>query len=347
MQVILSRGFAGSERAVAEACNAMCASHDVALVVRRDHRGREGASVLDHVDSSVRVFELPAHWRTRRRLEQTISAWRPDVVHTHLRRGTRYVAQIDAGPAHVGTLHISLNGPHYLCTDGLFCISEWQIGTVPSSYPGRVYLLPNSLVPQPRLEPERIRELRSELDATDDDYLIGAVGRLSPSKGFDVLIRAFESARLPRGRLVIVGDGAERGRLRRLAGERVSLVGFRRDVKDLYQAFDLFVSPSRIEPFGRVIIEALDGGVPVIATDAQGPRDIARRCPIEIVARDDVDALAGALARAAAQPRRRLNVDLSEFCVENIVGRMISAYREVIAAQEAVVLDGRQPAPIT
>jgi len=174
-----------------------------------------------------------------------------------------------------------------------------------------------------------------------------AVGRLAPSKGFDVLVRAFEAARLPRGRLVIVGEGGERRRLRRLAGERVSLVGFRRDVKDLYQAFDLFVSPSRIEPFGRVIIEALDGGVPVIATDAQGPRDIARRCPIEIVARDDVDALAGALARAAAQPRRRLNVDLSEFCVENIVGRMISAYREVIAAQEAVVLDGRQPAPIT
>jgi len=334
MQLILSRGFAGSERAVAEACNAMCASHDVALVVRRDHRGRGGASILDHVDPSVAVFELPAHWRTRRRLEQTISAWQPDVIHTHLRRGTRYVAQFRAGAVHFSTVHISLNGPHYLRTDGLMCISEWQVGTVPSDYPGRVYLLPNSLEPQPRLTPERIRELRSELGATDDDYLIGAVGRLSPGKGFDVLVRAFESARLPRGRLVIVGEGSERGRLRRLAGERVSLVGFRRDVKDLYQAFDLFVSPSRIEPYGRVIVEALDGGAPVIATDAHGPRDIARRCPIVIVPRDDVDALAGALARAAGQPRRRLDVDLSELRVEHIVGRMISVYREVIAAQE-------------
>jgi len=334
MQLILSRGFAGSERAVAEACNAMCSSHDVALVVRRDHRGREGASILDHVESSIPVFELPAYWRTRRRLEQTISAWQPDVVHTHLRRGTRYVAQIGAGPAHVGTLHIALNGPHYLRTGGLICISEWQVGTVPPGYPGRVYLLPNSLEPQPRLASERIRELRSELGAAEGDYLIGAVGRLAPSKGFDVLVRAFEAARLPRGRLVIVGEGGERRRLRRLAGERVSLVGFRRDVKDLYQAFDLFVSPSRIEPYGRVIVEALDGGAPVIATDAHGPRDIARRCPIVIVPRDDVDALAGALARAAGQPRRRLDVDLSEFRVEHIVGRMISAYREVIAAQE-------------
>ena len=347
MQLILSRGFAGSERAVAEACNAMCASHDVALVVRRDHRGREGASILDHVDPSVPVFELPAFWRTRRRLEQAISAWQPDVIHTHLRRGTRYVAQIGAGPAHVGTLHIALNGRHYLHTDGLICISEWQVGTVPPDYPGRLYLLPNSLQPQARLAPERIRQLRSELGATDDDYLVGAVGRLAPSKGFDVLIRAFESARVPRSRLVIVGDGSERSRLRRLAGERVSLAGFRHDVKDLYQAFDVFVSPSRVEPFGRVIVEALDGGTPVIATDALGPRDIARRCPIEIVPRDDVDALAAALAREAGRPRRRLDVDLSEFRADAIVGRMISAYREVIAAQGAVVLDGRQPAPIT
>ena len=51
----------------------------------------------------------------------------------------------------------------------------------------------------------------------------------------------------------------------RFAGERVTLTGFRRDVKDLYQAFDVFVCPSSYEPFGRVIIEALDGGTPVIA----------------------------------------------------------------------------------
>ena len=39
LQVILSRGFAGSERAAAEACNALAQHHDVALVIRSDHRG--------------------------------------------------------------------------------------------------------------------------------------------------------------------------------------------------------------------------------------------------------------------------------------------------------------------
>ena len=238
------------------------------------------------------------------------------MIHTHLRRGTRYVAQIGAGPVHFCTLHLSLNGPHYLRSDGLFCISEWQVGTVPSTYRGRLFLLPNSLVPQPRLDPERVRQLRAELGAGDDDFVIGGVGRLVRSKGFDILVRAFEAAALPAARLVIVGEGHQRRRLGRLAGRNVTLTGFRHDVKDLYQAFDLFVSPSRIEPFGRVIIEALDAGTPVVATDAQGPRDIARHLPIELVPTGRRCRTRGGVASRCSRPRQRIALDLSEFHVE-------------------------------
>jgi glycosyltransferase involved in cell wall biosynthesis len=161
------------------------------------------------------------------------------------------------------------------------------------------------------------------------------VGRLAWSKGFDVLVQAFEAAAIPNARLVIVGEGRERDRLQRLAGPKVVLAGFRQDAKDLYQAFDLFVSPSRTEPFGRVIVEALDAGTPVIATDALGPRDIAQRFPIELVPIGDVDALATAMRCAAERPRERLTLDLSEFHVEHIAERMLDAYREVLASRLA------------
>lgn len=333
MHVILSRGFAGSERAAAEACNALSKDHDVALVIRSDHRGPGGAGIRDVIEPGVEVFEVPARWRTRRRLEETIRLWRPDVVHTHLRRGTRYVSRIAPRAAHFCTLHLSINSPHYLQTDGLFCISEWQLATVPGDYRGRVLLVPNSLVPQPKLEPQRVRELRASLGAGEHDILVGGVGRLAPRKKFDLLIRAFEQAALPRARLVIAGEGSERRRLERMAGERVTLLGFRRDVKDLYQAFDVFVCPSSYEPFGRVLAEALDAGVPVIATDAEGPRDLARRYPIEIVPRNDARALAEALRRAASAGRRRITVDLAEFGLQLIAERMVQAYRQVLAAK--------------
>jgi glycosyltransferase involved in cell wall biosynthesis len=330
LQVILSRGLAGSERAAAETCNALSRNHDVALVIRDDHRGRSGASIRDILDPGVTVFEIPALWFTRRRLGETIRAWRPDVIHTHLRRGTRFVAQLAPGAVHVATLHLSLNGPHYLRTDGLFCISEWQLETVPPGYRGKVFLVPNTLVPHPRLAAERLREIRAQLGAGDEDFLVGAVGRLASRKGFDTLINAFEQAQLPNGRLVLVGEGSERGRLEKLAGQRVSLAGFRHDVKDLYQAFDLFVCPSSFEPFGRVIVEALDAGVSVIATDAEGPRDLARRYPIEIVPRSDVGQLAAALRRVHASGRTRLDIDLSEFGLDLIAERMLTAYRQLL-----------------
>ena len=332
MQVILSRGFAGSERAVAEACAALSRRHDVSLVVRSDHRDAAGASVVDALEPGIRVFEVPAHWGTRRRLAETVAAWRPDVIHTHLRRGTRYVARLRKDAVHVSTLHLHLNGRHYLRTDALFCISEWQLATVPGSYRGKTFLVPNSLVPHARLPDGRLRELRAGFGAGDHDYLIGGVGRLVARKGFDVLIRAFDAAGLPDARLLIVGDGSERRRLERMAGDRVVFAGFRRDVKDIYQAIDLFVCPSSYEPFGRVIAEALDGGAPVVATDCEGPRDLARKFPIDLVPRGDLTALSDALRRHAAAGRVRLDADLSEFSLERTAGRLEEAYRSVAAA---------------
>jgi glycosyltransferase involved in cell wall biosynthesis len=335
MNVILSRGFAGSERAAVEACAALSRRHDVALVVRADHRDRSGVSLLDELEPGIQVFEVPPRWRTQRRLAEIIEQWRPDIIHTHLRRGTRYVARIKRQARHVSTLHLHLNGPHYLRTDALFCISEWQLATVPSSYHGRVFLVPNSLVSHPRLPPQRIRQLRAELGVGDDDFLIGGVGRLVSRKGFDLLLRAFAQAKLPRARLVIVGDGSERGSLQRLAGEGVRFEGFRRDVKDLYQAFDLFICPSQYEPFGRVIAEALDSGVPVIACESQGPRDIARRYPIDLVPIDDTAEMAAALRRQYDAGRRRIESDLSEFSLEQTAARMEQAYWAELSAASA------------
>jgi len=332
LHVILSRGFAGSERAAAEACAALSGRHDVALVVRSDHRDRLGVSLLDQLEPGIQVFEVPPYWRTQSRLAQIVEQWRPDIIHTHLRRGTRYISRMRHAARHVSTLHLHLNGPHYLRTDALFCISDWQLATVPTTYAGQVHLVPNSLVPHPKLGSERIRQVRAELGVGDDDFLVGTVGRLVPRKGFDVLLRAFAAAQLPHARLVLVGDGSERRSLEQLATGDVHFTGYRRDVKDLYQAFDLFVCPSRYEPFGRVIAEALDSGVPVVAADAEGPHDIAQRYPIELVPIDDVSQFASALQRHHAAGRRRIECDLAEFSLEHTGAQMEVAYRQVLAA---------------
>src|ERR1700676_774084 len=66
MHIILSRGFAGSERYVAELASIQSAENDVRLVVRKGHRSRFGTSILDAVSNRVQVSPVSAWWRTQR-----------------------------------------------------------------------------------------------------------------------------------------------------------------------------------------------------------------------------------------------------------------------------------------
>jgi hypothetical protein len=84
------------------------------------------------------------------------------------------------------------------------------------------------------------------------------------------------------------------------------------------------------------IKKMIDGGTPVIATDAQGPADIARRHPVQLVPCGDQARLAEALQRRAAAGRVRVEADLDEFDLERIAARMEQAYRTLLATKRAV-----------
>jgi glycosyltransferase involved in cell wall biosynthesis len=110
-----------------------------------------------------------------------------------------------------------------------------------------------------------------------------AAGRLTPQKGFDVLLRAYRQVcdRMDAPPLVILGDGPDRGALTTLVEDLglrdvVHLPGFRDDVQAHLAAARLFVLPSRYEGMGGlVLLEALAHGLPVVATDCpSGPREV-------------------------------------------------------------------------
>ena len=95
------------------------------------------------------------------------------------------------------------------------------------------------------------------------------VGRLDREKGLDVLLRAFSDV---PGKLVLVGSGSEESHLRALAGTRVEFTGAvpYENVPRLYARADVFVLPSRSEPWGMVLNEAAASGLPLIATTESG-----------------------------------------------------------------------------
>jgi len=155
--------------------------------------------------------------------------------------------------------------------------------------------------------PDLAGRFRSRARIPDDAPLVGAAGRLDTWKGMEVLLDAYERAKLGRSDLhLVVAGGAVVGKehyAAALSARAAYLadahwLGPRDDMPEFFADLDLFVLPStEPEPYGLVVVEALASGAPVVVTDAGGPPEIlARAAPGS--GRRVPTGDAGALARA-------------------------------------------------
>jgi glycosyltransferase involved in cell wall biosynthesis len=151
-------------------------------------------------------------------------------------------------------------------------------------------------------------EAQKRLGLPPSRIVLGAVGRLSPEKGFDILIRSTQQL-LGRGldlQLLIAGDGDDQARLQGLVDElglrdRVRLLGYCSDTRAIYEAMDIFVLSSLREGLPNVLLEAMALEVPVIATRIAGiPRLIQDGTNGLLIPAGSQDALTQALARLCA-----------------------------------------------
>jgi len=136
--------------------------------------------------------------------------------------------------------------------------------------------------------------------------VIGSLGRLSPEKGYDLAVQAL--AEVPGATLVLVGDGAERTRLERLAAElgvaeRVRVVGWVEEPRRYLAGFDVFLLASRTEGFPLAIVEAMLAGLPVVATEVGSIGEAVQDGATGyLVPAEDTDALASRLREVLADP---------------------------------------------
>ena len=213
-----------------------------------------------------------------------------------------------------------------------------------------------SLRTQGLFSPEKIVTIRYGIDVarfperepnSPDGLCVGSIGNLDPVKGFDVLIRAASivAKQNPRVKFKIVGedrsrDGRNEKALRELIDElglreMVELAGWSNSVADVLSEFDIFVSASRSESFGFVIAEAMLTGVPVIATETEGAKEIISDPSLgKLVPIESPERLAEAIRELISDHRNELTPAARHHIVENFsLKRMIdeteSLYRRV------------------
>ncbi len=182
---------------------------------------------------------------------------------------------------------------------------------------------------------------RDHLGLPQDAWVVGNVGRLHPDKDQATLIRGFAQAlpQLPDGSLLaIMGSGRLEASLRQLAKEldiadQVRFLGQVTQGRRYFKAFDIFALTSDHEPFGMVLLEAMAAGVPVIASDCGGGKEVVEGVGT-LFPLGDVAALAEGLVRMSGR-----GADQCGLCARLLVQRLGEAFSDTAARARFWQLD--------
>ena len=325
--------------------------------------GNGGAAAAELRDCGVRFTSLgmrkgladPRGWI---RFHRWLSRERPDVLHAHLPhaawlcRWSRLAAPVTVV---IDTLHSSSTGKKgrqigYTCSrwlpDHVTAVSQATAdshlvaGMVREE---QLSILANG-IDVPAWEPDaQARSAMRQLLGFRDEFLWIAAGRLESVKDYPTLLRAF--ARAPQtARLLVLGAGPLQAELTALAAqlgleERVRFMGFEPNVERLMQAADGFVLSSRYEGLPMVLLEAGACGVPAVATDVPGTREVLIDGVNGWLARGgDANSLGDAMSRLMSMPaeeryamgqRARQRV-IAEFSLESKLDRWERLYEELL-----------------
>lgn len=330
---------------------------------------------LTFVDDLVRHISPLRDARAVRQLVGVLRRLRPHIVHTHSSKAGilgRLAARIAAVPVRVHSIHgfgfndtqpvllrtalinaeraLAPLTTHFIAVSRANLDKGARLGIVPRDRSSVIH----SGIRLDRFEAERGKPesrnghgLRRELGWRDDAPLVGMVACLKPQKApldfVDVAARV--AALRPETRFVMAGDGELRARVEERAavaglGDRLRLLGWRRDIPRLMAALDVMVLTSLWEGLPRVLPEAIACGVPIVATGVDGSADILRDQETGIVCRPrDVDGLAAGVGRLlgdralAARLTEAARACLSEFDIDAMVREQEALYLHLLRRQ--------------
>jgi glycosyltransferase involved in cell wall biosynthesis len=200
---------------------------------------------------------------------------------------------------------------------------------------GKLTLIPNGVdlieVDESGAPPQELQALRQK------GPVIGYAGQLIVRKDLATLITAFAKWNRPDASLVLVGEGDQRAELELLAkalglSDQVHFAGFRPDRLEWMRGFDLFVLPSHEEGIPRCLMEAMALGVPVLASDIPGNRDLVTHGETGLLFQPGrADELA-ALFDSALQPSARPSAARNKIDAEFSAARMARDYQRLFVS---------------
>ena len=355
LQLIESLEFGGAEKVVIDLANEMAARHEVTICCLK----RLG-DLSRSVDTRIRVLCLDKgegnDYRLPFRLAGILAAAGIEILHTH-EWGVFLEGALAGLLARTPVMIHTVHGPYMAYAPGWLSRSKRAVrhGLERCAAPrfARVVTVSDSIQEYIRdqigIDADRLTTIHNGIRvvalgraraARPGGVMFIRVGRLAEVKNHAMMIRAFHATGDRQSRLLLAGDGPERGPLEAITRElglehRVEFLGFRRDIEELLAQSDVFVISSNHEGVSIAVLEAMRAGLPVIGTRVGGmPETIQDRRTGRLVEAGDIEAMASVMRSLIDSPAERARLGdagrrflEAEFSIEKMVERYERLYR--------------------
>jgi len=330
---------------------------------------------VEHIAMShaTRSMDLGADVSALGELVSLFRERRPDIVHTHNPKTGVYgrvAARLARVPAIVNTVHglyatgddsLARRSAVYAAERIAAACSHVELVQNPEDlatlrtlgvHPGKLRLLGNGIdLDRFRSDDGATRRrIRAELDIPDSSVVVGAVGRLVREKGYLELFEAWQVIQRdhPNAVLIVAGpaqpdkaDGIDAAVLELAASSGIRFLGMRDDVESIYRALDVYVLLSHREGFPRSAMEAAANGLPIVATDIRGCRQVVDHGRTGLlVRRRDVGAATEALSTLVGDSDLRdsmgsaaAQLAFTDFDQQRVIDTTLAAYRDLLAGR--------------
>ncbi len=347
--VITGLAPGGAERALAKLAIGLPQAEfavEVYSILPRPEAGRDLLVLeLEQAGVPVHFLEATARWKwfiVVRHLAGLLRKQQPDVVQTYLMHANVLGAWAahQAGVTRVVTgLRVAERRARWRCwleraaapwaarhvavSESVAQFARTRMGLDPA----KVLVIPNGV------DVERFRTAvpadLTEWGVPAGRRAIICLGRLEPQKGLDWLLEGAPRwlGELPGHDLLLVGNGPQRARLERQASDlgispRVHFAGWVADIPGVLRASDLLVLPSRWEGMPNVLLEAMAGGLPVVARAVEGVNEVLGETGLrepQAISQDDAQGFSSAIVTIISQPElgARLGAENQRRVAEN------------------------------
>ena len=321
IHVILSKGFAGSEKYVVDLTSYQNKNHLVYVIILNKNK-----KLKNSLENKSKIYEVGSFLK-KYNIKKIINKIKPQIVHTHLGEAAKLV-QKSSEYKTVATMHMNYKNKDYRNSAAIIVSNNTQYKEIKKKYSGELfksYLWVK--LPKPEISKKK---LIKSLNLPKKNFIFGSIGRFHPQKGFDVLIECFKEMNLDDCTLILIGNGHEKYKFLETKNNNFKIIGHVKNVSNYFNLFDVGLFFSRWETFGYSLVEAMQFNLPIISSQHIGNKDWLNKFKIIKVNLNNKKQIKNSIKKLFKSRPMKKKYDLKMFDYKKNCDAITSIYKKLL-----------------